>query len=1527
MTKNSLAPFLLLLTITLLTACGGGGGGNQSPQQPPATDTTPASFSFAQIDDAEILADVESGSITISGINSAAPISISGGEYAIANGAYVSSSDTINNGQSVTIRLTSSSEYETESSATLTIGGVSATFTVATRAKDITPIAFSFSDQEGVELASDIISEQVTIEGIDNDTAISIEGGEYSIDGGSYLSTPSTMSAGQTVQVRLISAATRATRAQAKLTIGNYSTSFSVTTLFEPYLADLITSDDNDIIFLIDKENNIVYQWSIAEEAYLKSLNVGIENDGEIIAPSLMTYSNQHNRLYLGYETGAVHYFDLDSQESEVEFVTLPIAVTGLAAVGNFILTETETSSWRTHSIFDVNGSMTDSQGLSYYSRQYEWSESNARVYYFSDDTVPNDLRYSVINQTSGLISGKGDTPYHGDYDIEPPITVSPSGEYVALGSGDVYRNEDLTWIGSIGSNFAAVSWLQDNSALTVNNDDGVATLRRISPPLKKTIDTQFFDGEVVGIYGSQSKITLVITKNGITTFDSYVPSEDSDKDNVLNSEDAFPLDPAASVDSDLDGYPDAWNPGNNELDSTTGLMLDAYPEDSECYLSEHGDGEYCDYSIVTPEYTSDSVVTDGSVLYLLSEDNNRIYRWSIEQRLYLEPMKVGIESGLSIISPSIIAYSETHNRLYTGYDAGEIGFNTGVLKYFELGSDDLVEKDYVTLEQPAMAIAATGDFMVIQTKRGLSSSVLILDDSGSEIWESGPTFFALNFVWSETKSRLYFYRSGFPGDIHYIGIDLQNGALTDFEESPYHGQYSFTFPLSVSVDGEKVLTGSGNYFDGDDLTYSGSIGTSIATAHWMEDGTLATMTNHTDTTTFQRRDNSLLNVVDQATFAGQSVAIFNDLSDFVIVLVNDGRMSFQYYQSSTDIDGDGVENTVDAFPEDAAASQDSDHDGYPDAWNIGYSKNDSTGNLVLDAYPVDAACFLAEHGDGTHCNYDVMVPNYSPTQVIADNDFIYLLSEENNRVYRWSLADSAYTNPFIVGIQNGDETIGPTHMVVSPSLERLYLGYSTGAIRYIDLTGSGKLVTFTNLSRAVSNLSVMGRFLRAQYKSGYEDFHYVFDENAIETDSAQYYPYQLYGNVWSEIHDKQFYIQEPPANWGDLYVNEFDPATGTISNTNLVEDDLSGKLTPMVLSEDEGQLLLGNGDIFSTESLSLIGSLGVQLTDALWFDNTIVSIQNEDSNTTITVWEKEQLSMLMRTTYAGESLHLIRNDKDLVIVQSTASGIEFINITYGDHDNDGMPAWWESLYGFSDSHANDADLDADVDGLSNLEEYELLTLPDNDDSDSDELSDFDEVNVYLTEPLISDTDGDSLSDGDEALIHLTDPNKVDTDEDTFSDSYEVFIGMTDANNASSTPPLITSMTQSFEGETIPLLWEPTAESHASWQLDTTESYDGAQSLITPNLVEDQQSAISTSLYLANGTVSFRAKVELHYSDSLSFYVNGEYQSRIAGDTWKLYEIEVTEGMNTLEWRYNKNGDHISEYFVARIDLVTFTAN
>ncbi len=59
----------------------------------------------------------------------------------------------------------------------------------------------------------------------------------------------------------------------------------------------------------------------------------------------------------------------------------------------------------------------------------------------------------------------------------------------------------------------------------------------------------------------------------------------DSDKDGIPDNKDAFPNDPAASIDSDGDGHPDRWNDGYSESDSTTGLKLDSYPNDPSRWM------------------------------------------------------------------------------------------------------------------------------------------------------------------------------------------------------------------------------------------------------------------------------------------------------------------------------------------------------------------------------------------------------------------------------------------------------------------------------------------------------------------------------------------------------------------------------------------------------------------------------------------------------------------------------------------------------------------------------------------------------------------------------------------------------------------------------------------------------------------------------------------------------------------------------------------------------------------------------
>jgi hypothetical protein len=98
-----------------------------------AADTTPTAFSFTAQTGVTPGSVATSNSIIVTGINGPSNISIVGGTYKIGSGSYVSTPGTVINGDTVTVQLTASASPSTLTTATLTIGGVSAVFNVTTQ--------------------------------------------------------------------------------------------------------------------------------------------------------------------------------------------------------------------------------------------------------------------------------------------------------------------------------------------------------------------------------------------------------------------------------------------------------------------------------------------------------------------------------------------------------------------------------------------------------------------------------------------------------------------------------------------------------------------------------------------------------------------------------------------------------------------------------------------------------------------------------------------------------------------------------------------------------------------------------------------------------------------------------------------------------------------------------------------------------------------------------------------------------------------------------------------------------------------------------------------------------------------------------------------------------------------------------------------------------------------------------------------------------------------------------------------------
>jgi hypothetical protein len=223
------------------------------------------------------------------------------------------------------------------------------------------------------------------------------------------------------------------------------------------YTPDFTLHDNQDVVYLIDRETLSVFRWSIAAGEYLTSWSL-------LSPPTWATYSAAHQRLYFGFANGKISYLDTSTETPvETHFTSLPTRVSGLIAAGNYLFAADQSGAWATHYSFSASGTKLSSFEWSYLGHEYAWNPITKRIYSHRDDTSPNDLVWRELDPDTGLLGDDSDSPYHGDTLITSyPLVVSHDGEYILNGAGQILNAYTGSVLNALSNSITAGVWLED---------------------------------------------------------------------------------------------------------------------------------------------------------------------------------------------------------------------------------------------------------------------------------------------------------------------------------------------------------------------------------------------------------------------------------------------------------------------------------------------------------------------------------------------------------------------------------------------------------------------------------------------------------------------------------------------------------------------------------------------------------------------------------------------------------------------------------------------------------------------------------------------------------------------------------------------------------------------------------------------------------------------------------------------------------------------------------------------------------
>lgn len=357
---------------------------------------------------------------------------------------------------------------------------------------------------------------------------------------------------------------------------------------------DVTLVADNGSILHLSREHQSVFRWSPMLELYTQSIPLSA-------IPDHMTYYGPDNLVYLSYDDGLITIVDPDTG-LEYEFIRLKGDILGMTMVGSQLFVITDTGMNDLQYVIGRDGNIVSEKVTNFRSDDYVWNQSLRKLFYVTTNIMPDQLASQSID-IDGELGSIDVATNENAVPLVAPVVTNSSSSNIVLGTGEVYDASTLEAINSLGIEITDAAWYSQERLLTLTQTADTTILREwnSSQEITKEIEipsvySALVSGELDSVYLlwlDQDKPKLTLWNYG---------SNDTDDDGVIESADAFPVDPSENFDNDGDGIgnnrdPDDDNDGildaddNDDDNDDINDSNDLFPADSSEWSDNDSDG------------------------------------------------------------------------------------------------------------------------------------------------------------------------------------------------------------------------------------------------------------------------------------------------------------------------------------------------------------------------------------------------------------------------------------------------------------------------------------------------------------------------------------------------------------------------------------------------------------------------------------------------------------------------------------------------------------------------------------------------------------------------------------------------------------------------------------------------------------------------------------------------------------------------------------------------------------------------